>query len=274
MNYFSIGQLVNWVHGLVDHVHGSWLTRSIGFIKRRSMAVRSMAWIKSTKGYFLLLISALDPSLDGSDWVWRGGDATNGGVLWPWRRLGGVEQRSWSGPRFWMGFSRTASRRRGESLLLTLFLERVAAGDGAASSSSLGYGVRGLLCTSGDGEGMHNGGELRWDSWGSRLGSGKLVAAWRRQGAVPRVWALSDEKSDRVGSFYRVFHSTTHDSCRLKLYAIFLWDPRSIPLKIRDRRDLHAAVPTTELQTLLHHREDGVLPVGVGYELGHARCLE
>jgi hypothetical protein len=75
MNYFSIGKSVNRVHGLVDQVHVSWLMWSTGFIKRRPMAIRSMAWIDSTKGYCILLISALDPSLDGSDRVRRGGGA-------------------------------------------------------------------------------------------------------------------------------------------------------------------------------------------------------
>jgi hypothetical protein len=166
MNYFSIRKLVNQVHGHVDQVHDSRLTRSTGFIKHWPMAIGSTAWIDSTKGYFLLLILALDPSLDDSNRVRRGGDATDGGALWPRRWLTGVGQRSWFRPRFWMGFSRTALGRRGESLLFTLGLERaaVAVGDGAASSSSLGNGVRGLHCTSGNGEGTHGGGELRQDS--------------------------------------------------------------------------------------------------------------
>jgi hypothetical protein len=65
MNYFSIENLVNQAHGLVDLVHGSRLTRSTGFIKQRPLVIGSAASIKRVKGYFIDLIYAVGYMMNG-----------------------------------------------------------------------------------------------------------------------------------------------------------------------------------------------------------------
>jgi hypothetical protein len=58
----------------------------------------------------------------------------------------------------------------------------VVVGDNVLYSSSLGVGVGGLRCTSGDGESTQGNGGLRRGSCGSRLGFERHVAMRQRKG--------------------------------------------------------------------------------------------
>jgi hypothetical protein len=65
MNCFSIRNHMEYVHGLVDWVHGSTIHWFTVLIKHRSLTKRSVAQIGSREPIPTLLIRVVDQALDG-----------------------------------------------------------------------------------------------------------------------------------------------------------------------------------------------------------------
>jgi hypothetical protein len=71
MNYFSIENSMEYVHGFMDRVHGNVVHRLTDFIKPEPSKSRWRAQIHRVKEYVCLLISVVKGRMDGGDPIGR-----------------------------------------------------------------------------------------------------------------------------------------------------------------------------------------------------------
>jgi hypothetical protein len=67
MNYFSIENSMEYVHGFMDRVHGNVVHRPTDLIKPEPSKSRWRAHIHRVKEYVCLLISVVKGRMDGGD---------------------------------------------------------------------------------------------------------------------------------------------------------------------------------------------------------------